>query len=85
MLAAMPAAAFDEWWQYFESDPWGEERADFRAGLIASTIANVHRRPNSRPYVPADFMPSLQSPVATVISDNEIERRINNFMRQYAG
>ena len=35
------------------------ERSDWRAGLISSTIANVNRDPKKRkkPYTPQDFMP----------------------------
>ena len=37
----------------------GTEVEDWRAGLIASTIANANRDPKKRrkPYAPADFMP----------------------------
>jgi predicted transcriptional regulator len=31
--------------------------SDFRAGIIASTIANVNRGKRKKPYKPADFMP----------------------------
>jgi hypothetical protein len=85
MLERMPARALDEWMRYYEVEPWGEECADFRAGMIASTIANVHRRPNTRSYGPADFMPSLRPPPEYAISEAEIERRITNFMRRYGG
>lgn len=39
-------------------DPWGEQRADLRAGIVASTLANVHRDPKrTPPYKAAQFMP----------------------------
>jgi len=35
-----------------------EERADWRAGLICSVLANIHRDPKrSRTFKPQDFMP----------------------------
>jgi hypothetical protein len=36
-----------------------ERAADLRAGIVASTIANVNRDPKKKPdaYQPADFMP----------------------------
>lgn len=42
-------------------EPFGEERADLRAGIIASTIANANRDPKRRrkPYKPEDFMPKF--------------------------
>lgn len=38
------------------------ERADYRAGVIAATLANVHRSSRARPYRPEDFfhLPSRQ-------------------------
>lgn len=34
-----------------------EERADWRAAMVASVIANVHRGKRGRPFKPSDFMP----------------------------
>jgi len=47
---------------YFKLEPFGEDRADLRAGIIASTIANVHRDSKKRrkPYTPQDFMPKFE-------------------------
>lgn len=54
----MTSREIGEWMAYFRNHPWGEERADMRAGTIASTIANVNRDPNKgRPFTPKDFMP----------------------------
>ena len=41
-----------------------ERRADSRAALIASVIANVHRDPQQRPspYTVEDFLPQAPSP-----------------------
>ena len=36
---------------------WG----DFRAGIIAATIANVNRGKKKKAYKPADFMPKEES------------------------
>lgn len=54
------ATEFYEWQAYYELEPFGEERADLRAGIIAATIANVHRGKRSRPYKPSDFMPEYE-------------------------
>jgi hypothetical protein len=35
-----------------------EELAFLRAGIVASTIANCNRGPNSEAFTPQDFMPS---------------------------
>lgn len=34
---------------------------DFRAGIIASVVANVNRADKSKPLTPADFFPSLKA------------------------
>jgi hypothetical protein len=44
---------------YFQIEPHGEERADYRAGLITSTIANIVRKKGSKPHKPEDFMPKF--------------------------
>ena len=41
-------------------EPWGDGRADLRAGIIASTMANMHRHSESDPVLqPSDFMPKF--------------------------
>ena len=48
-------------------EPFGEERADVRAGIIASVIANVNRdaKKRSQPFAPSDFMPFREKADAT--------------------
>jgi hypothetical protein len=40
----------------------GEKRADYRAGVVASLLANIHRDEKKRPtaYKPEDFFASLK-------------------------
>jgi hypothetical protein len=45
-----------EFEELYRLDPWGPERFDLAAGIVASTIANVNRAPKSEPFRPADFM-----------------------------
>lgn len=58
----MTSAEIAEWMAYAQLEPFGEERADLRAGIIASTIANVHRDPKQRkkPYTAEEFMPKFE-------------------------
>ncbi|MCX7899906.1 MAG: hypothetical protein N2444_07485, partial [Methylocystis sp.] len=37
----------------------GGERLDLAAGIVAATIANVHRGKNVEAFKPADFMPLM--------------------------
>jgi hypothetical protein len=48
-------------WQIYEAiEPFGEQRADLRAGIIASTIANVNRGKGQKAFTATDFMPYLE-------------------------
>lgn len=60
----MPAVA--EWMAYDSLEPIGELRADVRAGIIASVIANTNRDRKRRPdpFTPHDFMPFLERSAA---------------------
>jgi len=50
---------FTEWQAYWQLEPWGEGRADLRTGILASTLANIHRSGETDPFTPADFMPDF--------------------------
>lgn len=62
MLARMSSRELTEWMAYATLEPFGAERGDLRAGIVASTIANVNRDPKSRPepFAPQDFMPLVE-------------------------
>lgn len=51
---------FAEWIAYDGIEPFGEDRGDLRAGIIAATIANANRGKNSSPFHPKDFMPDFE-------------------------
>lgn len=57
----MTSADFAMWEAYYAVEPWGEERADLRAGIIASTQANCHRTKGAA-FKPSDFMPQFDKP-----------------------
>lgn len=54
----MPYSEFVEWLAFSRIEPFGEERADWRAALVASVIAEVHRGRTKRrkPFQPKDFL-----------------------------
>lgn len=81
MIGEMSAYDLAEWSAYFQMEPWGEERADLRAGIVSSTLANIHRGRDTPAYSPADFMPYQPKKRAT--TEEEIVRKLNNFMRRY--
>lgn len=60
MLAEMTSTQFAEWMAYAQLEPWGEDRADLRAGIVAATMANSMRGKKGKPFKPADFMPRFE-------------------------
>lgn len=60
LLGRISSRELSEWQAYFETDPFGEERADLRAGIIAAIIANIYRKKGAKPFKPSDFMPKYR-------------------------
>jgi hypothetical protein len=62
MLSEIGSSQLQEWLAFAALEGFGERRADLRMGIIASTIANVHRDPKRKPspFKPADFMPRIK-------------------------
>ena len=58
-MAEIDSAEYSEWMAYYRLDPRGEDRADLRAGIVASTVANAARGRKSRAFKPKDFMPDF--------------------------
>lgn len=58
LLRRLTARELVEFEELYRMDPWGEERADLRAGIIASTLVNLKRDPKkTKAFRPVDFMP----------------------------
>jgi hypothetical protein len=80
LLARMPEREFLEWMAFYRIEPWGDERADLRAGVIASTVANVSGtvRKGQRPYRPGDFALKFGgAPAAYEAADDDPEAAID--------
>lgn len=62
LLGGITSAELTEWMAFAELEPFGEERADLRAGIVASTVAEVNRNPKKRkqPFTPQDFLPTFK-------------------------
>lgn len=60
MLSEISSEQYAEWMAYSTLEPWGQDRDDLRAGIVAATIANANRGKNQKPYKPSDFMPSFE-------------------------
>lgn len=59
MLSGMTSGEVTEWQAYEAIEPWGEERADLRTGILASLIANIVRQPGQKAHEPKEFMPQF--------------------------
>lgn len=67
LLARISSEELTEWMAFSDLEPFGDERADVRSGIVAATIANANRDPKRKrePFTPRDFMPRFgkgQSP-----------------------
>lgn len=51
---------FSEWIAYYNTEPFGPQVDDLRAGVVAATVANVARAKGSKAMKPQDFFASLQ-------------------------
>jgi hypothetical protein len=62
MLEQMSALEFNEWNNYFQVEPFGELRADFRMATLAAVLVNaLTRTKDSDPIkTAADFMPDFE-------------------------
>mgnify|MGYP000046381597 CR=1 FL=1 len=61
LLSRISSRELSEWMAFYELEPFGDERADLRAGIVASTVANANRDPKkSKPYAPQDFLPRFE-------------------------
>jgi hypothetical protein len=55
LLSRIDSRELSEWQAYYSLNPFGPERADLRAGAIASTVANCLTDKGG--FKPSDFMP----------------------------
>lgn len=79
----MTAAEFNEIRAMYRLQPWGEERADLRAGIVASVVANCNRAENTKPYHPLDFTPKFGDAVEETVADKAAKiRRLHEEIRE---
>jgi hypothetical protein len=74
LLGALDSAELTEWMGYDRLETIGDARADLRAGIIASAVANHGSREIKEPYKAIDFMPFLErgeAPKPILIPDKE--------------
>lgn len=69
MLATMGSSELSEWMAFDSLEPFGERRADLRAGIVASTVANSGMRPPRNPARAIDFMPFMEPDAPVKLAD----------------
>lgn len=60
LLSLIDADELAEWEAFDSLEPFGDMRADVRAGVVASTLANIHRKRGAKAFKMTDFMPMLK-------------------------
>lgn len=61
MLDEIGMPQLTEWMAYYQLEPFGEERADFRMARLAATMVNMWRdQDKSNAVTEADFMPNFE-------------------------
>lgn len=57
MLERMTSEELSEWHAFYKLEPFGEERADLRSGIVASILVNTNLKKGAKATTPLDFMP----------------------------
>ena len=60
LLGEISSRQFAEWMSWYANEPFGEQRADLRAAIVAAVMSNRWRGKSERPLKPLDFMPFLK-------------------------
>lgn len=50
------ARELTDWARYWAKEPWGQQRDNAHAALVATVIANIHRGERQEPFTLNDFM-----------------------------
>ena len=62
LLQRVTVAEIVEMMAFERLEPFGGMAEDYRAGVVAATVANVQRSAQQDPYQAQDFMPALREP-----------------------
>jgi hypothetical protein len=79
LLQLLTARQFAEWGEFYALDPFGDQRADLRAGIIAATMSNRWRGKSENPLEPLDFCPFKIEPEQT---PEQMQRVLRGILEQ---
>lgn len=72
----LSAAEFELWQVYHLLSPITPDREDFRAGIVACTVANTQRTRTQRAYKPEDFTIQYERKPRRVMTTEEMQAQI---------
>lgn len=82
MLEAMHPVTFRRWREFSAIDPFGEERADLRMGILAAHLGNLLKGRKGRDFKPIDFIPEFQR--RRQMPAEAVQAKVHNIMTQFA-
>lgn len=87
LLAATTSGELTEWMAFYQMEPFGAERGDLQAGIVAATVANVNRDPKKqkKPYSAQDFMPKFQGAGKAEKTPDELRRKWEMIVAAFGG
>lgn len=85
LIQSCTSAELTELFAFDALEPVGEPRADFRAGLIAATLANVNRAADADPYQPQDFMPLAEGPLRPRPRKARLRETVQGLLGRFVG
>jgi len=56
MLSRMSGQELTDWEAYYRLEPFGAERGDLQAGIVAATLVNSFQGKGAKPVQPSDFL-----------------------------
>lgn len=81
LLQSLTSRQFSEWMAFYTLDPFGDQRADLRTGILAAVVNNRWRGKSEQPREPSDFMPFREQPEQT---PQKIQRQLRSILGQVA-
>ena len=59
LLARISSKELTEWMVFYGYEPFGYQTQLLGHGIVASTLANIHRKKGTKAFLPSDFMPEF--------------------------
>ncbi|MFZ2738093.1 MAG: DUF4035 domain-containing protein [Burkholderiaceae bacterium] len=84
LLARIGSDELTEWMAFYQLEPFGDFRADVRAGIVASTFANANRARDTKPFTPEDFMPFVDKQPAKAPSPIKTPLNVAQFKAMFS-